>query len=161
MTEHEDNPQLDDDLRTRLNESMLDWSLRPVRRSEAPTLVEPDKPVSQMPTLIGPGMAEAVRAGPALAQHMGDWQKLSLLPLLEDPSGIIGRGGQGVVDRVPALGALPEETEDGCRVALGRRRCDVDSAEAGDRGRGVTHRYRGGGSGHGRQRSPGCSGAIH
>ena len=97
MAEGQRSTELDDDLRTRLNESMLDRSLRPVRRAEALTLVESDKPASQAPTVIDPEQGGDTSAGPGLPPHMDNTQRLTLLPLPDDPSGIIGKGGQGII----------------------------------------------------------------
>ena len=101
-----DSADLDTDLRARLSPDMLTQSLRPLTNAEEATLAE-----SQ---LASSGQADATSdladletqapqdqgAAPkrmGLPTRMEDWGELLLLPRPDDPNGVIGLGGQGVV----------------------------------------------------------------
>ena len=84
MDESEQPTERDDDLRSRLSESNIDQSLRPFAEHDEDTVI-----------ISGRGSRPGTES--VLPPQMGNWQELALLPLPKDPSGVIGKGGQGIV----------------------------------------------------------------
>jgi len=90
--------ELDSDLGRRLNQETILRSLRPID-PEGMTRVQPDDPATtkQREAPPGPQQRDGEIARVALPRRMGNWQELSLLPLPDNPAGVIGQGGQAVI----------------------------------------------------------------
>ena len=90
--------ELDSDLRRRLNQETILRSLRPVD-PEGATRVQPEGVATTKKRETPPEaqQRDGEIASVALPRRMGNWQELSLLPLPDDPAGVIGQGGQAVI----------------------------------------------------------------
>jgi WD40 repeat protein/serine/threonine protein kinase len=77
------------DLQSRLSDDMLEQTVRPSIDAEGTTV--------RLGTTPAAGAAGPAAEGLLPPKEMRNWQELALLPLPENPSGVIGEGGQAII----------------------------------------------------------------